>query len=160
MNYNGFKQASKKRVLLTKEGLDNLKKKLDRMTARRHTIVKELRSIRDADTDVFSIIAHIQKLERIEKEAAELDELLQYVEPVIKPEAVEAVALGCTVGLKSSDKLAYYTIVCSLEIDIENNKISADSALGKAVLGKKIGELFSITTPKGLSIAYEVASIN
>jgi transcription elongation factor GreA len=99
-------------------------------------------------------------LESAEKEAAELDKLLQHVEPIIKPRAPKKVALGCTAKLKNGERTVHYTIVCSLEIDLQNNRISEDSVLGKAVLGKKVGDVFSITTPSGDLFSYEVISIN
>lgn len=159
MNYNNFAQGPKKRLQLTKEGIDKLKKKLDEITARRITAVKMLRRIDKDNLDEPYISAEIEQLERAEVEAAELTDLLQHVEPAIRPKSPRTVSVGCTVEIKTDSKIVTYTVVCPLELDIKNGKISEDSPLGKAMLGRKKGDLFSITAPKGTVLSYEVVSI-
>lgn len=149
----------KKRLLLTKEGLDRLRKKLDEITAIRHRVMRELRSIDKGDIDELHLSAQVRHLEHTEIEATQLSALLQRVEPVIKPTTPSRVGIGCTVSLQSNGTIAQYTIVSPLEIDIENNKISDESLLGRAVLGKKVGDAFSITTPRGAFISFRVISI-
>lgn len=159
MGHDNFGQRKRKKLLLTKEGLDKLRKRLDEITARRHRAIKELRSIDKDDVDELDMSVQLQNLESTEIEATELNDLLQHVEPVIKQKTPELVTVGCTVELKSMGASVLYTIVCPIELDIENNKISEESVLGKAVLGKRAGESFSIITPKGDTISYQVVSI-
>jgi len=158
MNYSNFRQSQKKRLLLTKEGIDKLRKKVDEITSRRYAALKNLHSI-DRNDDLH-LLEELQQLEAMEREAATLDELLLHVEPVTKRAQPDAISTGCTVQLKFLGETALYTIVSPLELDIENNKISEDSIMGKAVLGKKVGDSFSVTTPKGNTISYEVISIS
>jgi len=158
--YKNFTQGSKRKILLTKEGLDRLRSKLDEITSRRHKVIRDLKTIDKSDTDELSLLTEIQSLEATEIEAAEISDLLQHVEPVIKPATPSEVCTGCTVGLKNMKVIVTYTIVNSLELDIENNKISEDSAIGRAVMGKKVGDSFSVITPKGELVSYEIVSIS
>ena len=52
-----------------------------------------------------------------------------------------------------------YTLVSSEEADFEQNKLSVDSPLGKAMMGKKVGELVETKVPAGV-ITYEVLEIS
>ena len=160
MSYNNFLQGHKKRLLVTKQGLDKLRQKLDTIMTKRLDAIKKLRTIDKRDADGLYLSTHLQDLEHTEIEAAKLCALLQHVDTVIKRVAPTEVTVGCEVNLLHAGKMVLYTIVCPLELDIEHNRISEESILGKAVLGKKIGDSFSIVTPKGTLTTYKVVSIN
>ncbi|MDA9016322.1 GreA/GreB family elongation factor, partial [Flavobacteriaceae bacterium] len=60
---------------------------------------------------------------------------------------------------KSNGAQMKYTLVAQSEADLKTGKISVDSPIGKGLLGKKVGELATISVPNG-SIELEVVSIN
>ena len=60
---------------------------------------------------------------------------------------------------KSNGAQMNYTLVAQSEADLKTGKISVDSPIGKGLLGKKVGELATISVPNG-SIELEVVSIN
>ncbi|MGO4370591.1 GreA/GreB family elongation factor [Paenibacillus sp. MCAF20] len=51
-----------------------------------------------------------------------------------------------------------YKIVGSEEADVEDNKISYESPLGKELIGKKVGDIIEVTAPMGI-IKYELLEI-
>ena len=76
----------------------------------------------------------------------------------IKAKKSDKVQLGSTVEIKNG-KTTTYHIVGPVEADPLNGKISNESPLGMALLGKTVGEKASITTPKG-DTTYTIVSIS
>lgn len=68
------------------------------------------------------------------------------------------VGLGSTVELKTGTKTVKYTVVGPVEADPLEGKISNESPIGEALIGKKVGDAVTIKTPKG-ETEYEVVSI-
>ena len=157
-----FKNLSEKRkFFITKDGLDSLRKRLDELTLRRLRTIQRLRMIDKKDKlDDLGVTEDIYSLSNSEQEISELNAILQKAEPVIKPPNPDHVEVGYTVELDSGAEKMLYTIVSPLEVDIEKGKISEDCLLGRALLGKQIGDIISYTTPKGKQISYTVISIS
>lgn len=152
--------GERRRFFLTKDGLDSLRKRLDELTLKRLTIIQRLRFIDKNDKlDDPAMTGEIYDLEHSEREISELNTILQKVEPVIKPANPSSVEIGYTVELDTGTEKAIYTIVSPLEVDIEKGKISEECILGKALLGKQIGDTISIVTPKGKDTSYTIVSI-
>lgn len=152
--------GEKRRFFITKDGLDALKERLDELTLRRLQTIQRLRMIdKKEKLDDPSITDDIYNLEHSEQEISELNTILQKAEPVIKPSHPVYVEVGYTVELDSGTEKALYTVVSPLEVDLEKGKISEDCLLGKALLGKQIGDTVSFTTPKGKEMAYTIISI-
>ena len=70
------------------------------------------------------------------------------------------VSLGCTVVLKDmeTDEEETYTLVGTTEADPFDNKISNESPVGKAVIGKKIGDVVVAVTPEG-ELSYKILEV-
>lgn len=70
------------------------------------------------------------------------------------------VGVGCKVKLfdKTFDEEVEYTIVGTVEVDIAENKISNESPIGKALMGKKVGDVIKVQTAKA-TLEFEVLSI-
>ena len=66
--------------------------------------------------------------------------------------------VGSNVELKTGGKTVTYHVVGPVEADPLNGKISNESPIGLALMGKKIGDIATITTPKG-SIDYKVVKV-
>ncbi|MBK7410311.1 MAG: transcription elongation factor GreA, partial [Saprospirales bacterium] len=63
-----------------------------------------------------------------------------------------------TIKNKTSGKQMTYKLVSESEADLRNNRISIDSPMGRGLLGKKVGELAAIDTPRGM-LQFEVVGI-
>lgn len=76
----------------------------------------------------------------------------------IKSRKSSKIQLGSVVELKSGSKNFSYTLVGPVEADPLSGKISNESPIGVALLGKVVGDKATITTPKG-DTTYTVVSI-
>lgn len=155
------KLSTKQKLLLTKDGLDTLRKRLDELTLTRLKTIQKLRLIDRKDKlDDPSVTNEIYDLEHSEKEISDLHNILQKVEPVVKTDIISVVDVGYTVELDTGIEKTFYTIVSPLEVDIEKGKISEDCPLGQALLGKQVGDTVSVVTLKGREMSYTIISIS
>lgn len=76
----------------------------------------------------------------------------------IKSRKSSKVQLGSTVELKTGAKKFNYTLVGPVEADPLSGKISNESPIGIALIGKVVGDKATITTPKG-NTTYTIVSI-
>jgi transcription elongation factor GreA len=77
---------------------------------------------------------------------------------IIKAGSTSKVGLGSKVELKTGNKTVTFSVVGPVEADPLEGKISDESPIGEALLGKKVGDHAVITTPKG-EIDYEIVKI-
>jgi transcription elongation factor GreA len=86
----------------------------------------------------------------VEAEIKEIEEQLVNVK-IIEIDADDVVALGCFVKIRDEryDEDVEYQIVGNAEADIIKNRISNESPLAKALLGKKTGDRLSFIAPAG-----------
>lgn len=99
---------------------------------------------------------------KVEARIAELENILESSE-VIDPSKIKTdkVSVGCKVTLfdKEYNEENTYYIVGSAEADPINNKLSDKSPLGKELIGKKNGDLITVSTPNGGTVDYEIRKI-
>lgn len=97
---------------------------------------------------------------QIEDRIKELEEILKLAKIVSRPQKGE-VEVGSTVTLqkKGEKTTKKYQVVETEEADIEQNKISYLSPLGKAMMGRKKEEMFSFISPNGGEIKYKIIDI-
>ncbi|MFI5212690.1 MAG: GreA/GreB family elongation factor, partial [Candidatus Saccharimonadales bacterium] len=93
----------------------------------------------------------------LESRIAEIEDIILNAE-LIKATKSSKVILGSKVELKTGKKTVSYTIVGPVEANPLEGKISNESPIGVALMGKKVGDHATITTPKG-EIAYEITAI-
>ncbi len=147
---------------LTKDGLEKLKTELDHMkTVLRKEIIdriaaaKELGDLREnaeyaeAKDEQAMLESKILEYETTLKQAVVIDET---------PSQHSVVAIGSTVTIKTNGTSATYMIVGSEEADPLSSKISHESPLGRAFLGKKVGEKVTVAAPRG-EFEYEIVKI-
>lgn len=94
---------------------------------------------------------------RLEQRIAHLENLLRTAS-IIKKTNVQVVGLGTKVKLKKNKEIVSYTIVGSNEARPADGFISNESPIGQGLLGKKIGDVLKVKTPKGENV-YEVLNI-
>lgn len=152
----------KKQYHLTKEGLAELKEELANLIARRSEIAAEIASARSQGDLSENAEYHEAKEEqgRNESRIEEIEGILASAEVITTPKDDNKVRLGSKVKLKTEDgKTKEFQIVGTVEADPLNGKISDESPIGQALLGKKEGEEVEIKTPAETT-AYTIADIS
>lgn len=116
--------------------------------ARSYGDLSENAEYQAAREDLSFLDSRIEELENVIAQAK-----------VIKHHAQSTVKVGSKVTLKHNDKTVEYQVVTAWEANPVENKISSDSPLGKALLGKKQGEEFSVEVPAGMQ-HYKIVKVS
>ena len=156
--------ADVKKNVLTYEGLKRYEAELqDLKVVRRKEIadkIKEAREQGDLSENAEYDAAKDEQRD-IEARIEELEELLKNAEVYVEDEAtLDAVSIGTTVVLLDMefDEEVEFKIVGSTEADSLQGLISNEAPVGKALLGKKIGDLVNVETQMG-NVQYKVLNI-
>jgi transcription elongation factor GreA len=156
-----YKFMIKKLFNLTREGADELRQELDKLIAQRVVIadrIKQARELGDLSENAEYQTAR-EDQDRLESKISELDHVLSNMQIIKKPKTDGQVRLGSTVSLKAGSKTKTFQIVGTMEADPSNGKVSDESPIGKALLGKKSGDKAEIKTPTE-TISYTVVTIS
>ena len=150
-----------KPTYLSREGLDKLRAELDDMVsvkrpevaqrihdAKEHGDLSENAEYEDAKNEQAFVEGRIQTLEALIKNATLIDE----------HHTNDHVQIGSTVKVSGPDGSQTFTIVGSTEAKPTEGRISNESPVGRALLGKKKGENVTVQVPAG-DIAYKIVSI-
>ena len=148
--------ANAEKIMVTAEGYLDLENELNELkNVRRPQIIqaiKEARALGDLSENADYDAARDEQAQ-VESRIKELEYKLEHSE-IIENKKKNHVALGSTVVIKYDDgEVDEYMIVGSLEADPFNNRISNESPIGIAVMGKKQGDVVSVASPNG---SYEV----
>jgi transcription elongation factor GreA len=149
----------KKLFRLTKEGIAELERERALLVAKRPEIadtIKTARELGDLSENAEYQSARADQ-ERNDNRISEIDHILLNVEVIKAPKGDSKVQLGSTVKLKNG-KTKEFQVVGTVEADPLNGKISDESPIGKALLGKKVGDSVEIQTPAETS-SYKIVSI-
>lgn len=146
----------KKQFYLTKEGIDELKSELEELTNQRGPIAERIKTAREFGdlSENAEYSAARQEQERVESRIAEIEHILLNVELITKPKGDSKVQLGSTVTLKDGETKTFQ-VVGTVEADPMNGKISDESPIGKALMGKKVGDEVEINNHR-----YKVTEIS
>lgn len=138
----------KKQFHLTQDGVKELEVELKELVEQRPAIAERIKTAREFGdlSENAEYSAARQEQERVESRIAEIENILQNVEVIKKPKGDNKVQLGSKVTLKNG-KTKEFQVVGTVEADPLNGKISDESPIGKALLGKKLGEEVEIVTP-------------
>ncbi len=152
----------KKQFKLTQDGIDELKSELESLVAKRTDIAESIKLAREQGDLSENAEYHAAKDEHEKNESRilEIENILGSVELIKKPKGDSKVQLGSTVKLKSANgKDKEFTVVGTVEADPLNGKISDESPIGKALLGKKVNDEVEIVTPAETAV-YKVTDIS
>lgn len=151
----------KKLFHLTEKGLEELKKEMETLVSERSEISQRIKLAREFGdlSENAEYSAARQDQERAEARISEIDNILKNVDIISSPTKKGVVELGNTVDLKNADGSKTFTVVGSVEADPLNGKISDESPIGKALLGKKIGEDVEIVTPAATT-TYKIEKVS
>ncbi len=144
-----------KEVILTKEGYEKLRKEIDHLrNDKRREVADRIRVAREfgdiAENAEYDDAKNEQAM--LEHRIAQLEERIMAARVIEKKEiSKDSVSIGSKVKLRDVEakKTNEYHIVGSAEANPAENKLSNESPVGKAIMGKKKGETVEVATPRG-----------
>lgn len=147
-------------LLLTQEGLDKIKEELrDLIENKRPEVAKRIQDAREAGdiSENSEYDAAKQEQSYVEGRISELEDIVKYAK-ISTIRMDDEVGVGCkvTVHMESSEDTFY--IVGGPEADPMAKKISGESPLGSALLGKRVGEKVEFEAPVG-KLVYTILKI-
>ena len=156
---------AEKQILLTYEGIKSLEKELEELkTVERNKVAIELKEAR-AQGDLSENAEYDAAKDRqaeIETRIVEIEKMLKNVVVIDAEESTaDVIKPGHVVKLQDHtfDEEVEYRIVGSTEADPINGKISNESPVGAALLGRKVGDVIEVDTEFGTD-KYTVLEIN
>ena len=158
-------EATVKEVILTPEGYEKLKQEIDFLSNdKRREVADRIREAREfgdiAENAEYDDAKNEQAL--LESRIAKLEERLRDARVLEKGEVKsDVVSVGSRVRLRDIDanKTFEYHIVGSAEADPAELRLSNESPVGRAIMGKKKGETVDVTTPRGKSLKFKILGI-
>mgnify|MGYP001444740276 CR=1 FL=1 len=151
-------------VILTEEGYHKLKEEIEYLsTAKRREVAERIKTARE-----FGDISENSEYDDAKNEQAQLESRITQLEQKLRNARVvdtehvstETVSIGTRVTVKNlaSKSVDEYAIVGSAEADPLVKRLSNESPIGKALLGRKKGEKVTVTTPRGAT-QYQIVKI-
>ena len=153
-----------KEVILTKEGFEKLEQELNYLKTEKRTEIAERIKVALGFGDLSENSEYDEaKSAQAENEnkIAELETKIRNAKIIDEKEIdTKTVQIGNTVLLHDEefDEEVEYTIVGSTEVNLAENKISNESPIGSALLGRKKGETVEVDAPSGI-IKFKILSI-
>jgi len=146
-----------KEVLMTPDGLKKIEEELDHLkSVRRKEIAEKIKAAL-----AFGDISENAEYDEAKNEQAELEKRIMKLEGIVGNVKLideseikkDEVSIGSTVTVKDIefDEVTEYAIVGPTEADPYENKISNESPVGKALIGKRVGETIEVQVPDGFA---------
>ena len=146
---------------LTAEGLEKLKKELDYLkNVKQREIAAQLNTAA-AFGDLSENAAYHQGKEDLaflRGRMAELEKSIKSAKIIVAKENADKVEIGCTIIVAAGSKKETFTLVAPSESDFLIGKISYQSPIGQALLGRAKGDEIAIEGPEG-NIKYKILEI-
>jgi transcription elongation factor GreA len=153
-------------TIVTQEGFDKLKVEIEDLSGRgRREIAERIKEARD-----FGEIAENAEYDAAKNEQAMLEARIAQLEEKLRDAVIvdeknlenDVVQVGTTVHLKDqkTSKSVKYKIVGSTEADPSGGKLSHESPIGKALIGKKRNEIVKVPVPRGPQRQLKITKID
>lgn len=153
-----------KDVVLTPEGLEKLQSEIEYLsTTKRDEVAERIKEARE-----FGDISENSEYDDAKNEQAMLEHRISQLQEKLRRARVikvsdistDKVVVGSTVTLRDldDDDEYVYTLVGSAESDPANHRLSNESPVGQAVLGRRVGEAVTVPAPAG-ELRYEIVRI-
>jgi transcription elongation factor GreA len=154
-NFWGQEDLVLKEVILTAEGYKKLQQEIDLLRGdKRREVAERIRIAREfgdiAENAEYDDAKNEQAM--LEHKIAQLEDRLLTARVITKKEILkDAVSVGSHVRLRDmqANKTFEYHIVGSAEANPTENKLSNESPVGKAIMGRKKGDVVEVTAPRG-----------
>ena len=155
---------TRKEVILTEEGLKQLTEEVTLLsTVKREEVAERIRAARE-----FGDITENSEYDDAKNEQAMLEHRISTLQEklrrarVIKDSEIDTdkVSVGSTVTLRDVDagEIRIYTLVGSAEADPSKARLSNESPVGQAIIGRRVGDVLTVPVPVG-SLHYEILAI-
>jgi transcription elongation factor GreA len=147
-------------ILITKSGLTDLQTELEGLQAKRPRIVERLslaRSMGDLSENSDYISAR-EELDFLDSRISEVEDLIKNSQ-VATPAANDKISFGHTVTVQANASEITFQIVGEPEADPKKRRISHQSPLGLALMGKQVGDQVEVDAPVG-KIIYRIVAIS
>jgi transcription elongation factor GreA len=155
---------SSKEVIMTLEGLKKIEEEHEFLkSVRRKEVAEKIKAAL-----AFGDISENSEYDEAKNEQADLEKRIMKLEGFLSNAKIideseiktDEVSLGSIVTVKDMafDEIMEYSIVGATEADPYENKISNESPVGKALLGKKVGDIIEVQVPDGIG-KFEVQKI-
>jgi transcription elongation factor GreA len=147
--------VSRKEVILTEDGLKQLQDEVNHLSnVKREEVAERIKSARE-----FGDISENSEYDDAKNEQALLEHRISTLQEklrrarVIKDSEIDTdrVSVGSTITLRDKKKgdIRIYTLVGSAEADPAKARVSNESPVGQAILGKRVGDLVTVNIPAG-----------
>lgn len=151
-------------IMLTEEGLKQLQDEVTYLSSvKREEVAERIRAARE-----FGDITENSEYDDAKNEQAMLEHRISLLQEklrrarVIKDSEIETdkVSVGSTVTLRDVDagEIRIYTLVGSAEADPARARLSNESPVGQAIIGRRVGDVLTVPVPVG-SLHYEILAI-
>ncbi|MFA6518932.1 MAG: GreA/GreB family elongation factor [Candidatus Shapirobacteria bacterium] len=150
------------KTMLTQAGFVQLDSQLSDLNEKKERLITQIEEVALPDeSGEDSLCSQLkEELEVVNDKITKLEEALENAEIVTNGGSKTLIQVGSKVKVKlSGNSTKEFAIVSHLESDPSLNKISDQSPLGQALLGKKINDEFEIVAPVG-KIAYKIIAIS
>ncbi len=155
--------ANDNEIILTSEGKEKLEEELHELeTVKRDEIGERIRVAREfgdiSENSEYDDAKNEQAF--LENRITEINDILANAKIVDSPKRGTKVVIGCTVTLedaKGNERV--FTVVGAAEADSANGKVSNESPVGRAVLGKKKGDEVEYEGPTGRKMKFTLTKI-
>jgi len=149
------------RTLITQDGFQKLTLELDLLKKKQDHLISQIEEVAQPDESSEDGLATQLKdeLEVVYDKINRIEEALETAK-IISGKAVFSgkVEIGSVVKIKISNDTKQFSIVSHMESDPTQNKISDQSPLGLALLGKRVNDEIEVEAPVG-KITYKIVSI-
>lgn len=145
--------TNKKEIFLTKEGLEEIKEELNVLKQeKRPEVIKAIKEAKELGDLSENAEYHAAREEQgmLESRIKELEYMVDNA-TIIEEKATDKIRIGSTVEIKYilEEDTDTFKIVGSIEADPFENKISNESPIAKAIMGKKAGMVATVDSPNG-----------
>jgi transcription elongation factor GreA len=153
-----------KDVILTPEGLENLKKEIEYLsTDKRREVAARIKEARE-----FGDISENSEYDDAKNEQAMLESRIATLEDKLRSASVidpselssDVVRVGSVVKVEDDRGAHQYTIVGSTEADPGSSRLSNESPVGKALLGHKVSDRVTVSLPSGKQRTLTITKID
>ena len=153
-----------KDVIVTPKGLEELKAKIEHLRSdRRREVAERIKEAREFGDIMENSEYDDAKNEQamLEKQISDLEDKLRSATVIETPGSGDMVTVGVTVHVKDqkTDKSQKYKIVGSAEANPGEQKLSNESPVGRALLGRKRGDVVSVPVPRGPARKLKITKI-
>ena len=149
------------KIFLTPEALEKIKIEYNELTTvKRKEVAEKIKAAREEGdiTDSAMYDSARQEQAFVEGRIEELEEMLKKVEVVDEVKSNGEVNIGSKVRVHIEGNEDEFFLVSAVEADPAAKKISVDSPLGQAMIGKKVGEEVAFEAPIG-KITYKILAV-